>query len=467
MLENVLYLLSECSLISGALLLMFSAMFTDLSQRFCFSVAKSTVVLSALFAVLFYNKSFLEEYFVVSSGTTLVFVLTCGLTLVWLFWASKWFGIHKDYAANRFCICALMLLLSLKMISQTTHFGILFAFICLMLLLHGVLFLTSRQSEELYHTGRKYFWISALFIGLLIVVLILLKNESWQYEALGDYLGQAPKNIQVFSSAAIFCVLLFLLGAAPFQFWRSDRIAPLILPVAMYFEIVPILALWTLFWKLNVSLFSGLGERLQNIYLMFGMLSVVFGIIGANASCFARKIFASVSLYQTGVLLLVFSTLKANIFPACLIYTELYLYVLLGIYICFYAIKSGGEYANNLSAFKGLVSIRPYVGGALVFLVIVLIGLPPFTLFLSEFMMLITVAKYPLVVYAALIGLVMLVPVCLKIVQTVCFLPREKNFDRPDFTTYVSLIVYFALFILMSVKPQYILLQETVLSGGM
>jgi len=467
MLENVLYLLSECSLISGALFLILSAIFTDSSQRFCFSVSKSAVVLSALFAVLFYNKSFLEEYFVVSSGTTLIFVLSSGLTFVWLILASKWFAAHKDYSAHWFCVCALLLLLSLKMISQTTHLGILFAFIGLLFLLQYALFAISRQSEELYHTGRKYFWISMLFMLLLAAILIVLKNESWQYNALGEYLSQAPKNIRVFAVSSLVCVLLFLLGAAPFQFWRADRIAPLILPVAMYFEIVPVLALWTLFSKLNNSLFFGFSEKMQNIYLVFGFLSVVFGIIGANASRFARKIFASVSLYQAGVLLLIFSTLKTNIFPACLIYTELYLYVLLGIYVCFYAIKSGGEYANNLSAFKGLVSMRPYVGGAFVFLVIILIGLPPFALFLTEFMMLITVAKYPLVVYTALLGLVMLVPVCLKIVQTVCFLPREKSFDRPDFTTYVSLLIYFALFVLMSVKPQYILIQETILSGGM
>ena len=467
MLENVLYLLSECSLISGALFLILSALFTDSSQRFCFSVSKSAVVLSALFAVLFYNKSFWEEYFAVSAGTTFVFVLSGGLTFVWLVLASRWFAVHKDYKAHWFCVCALLLLLSLKIISQTTNLGILTAFIGLLFLLQYALFSISRQSEELYHTGRKYFWISMLFMLLLVVVLIVLKNESWRYDALGEYLIQAQKNTRVFVGSSILCVLLFLLGAAPFQFWRADRTAPLILPVAMYFEIVPVLVFWSLFSKLNTDLFLGFGERMQNIYLTFGLLSVVFGIVGANASRFARKIFASVSLYQTGVLLLIFSTLKTNIFPACLMYTELYLYVLLGIYICFYTIKSGGEYANNLSVFKGFVSMRPYVGGAFVFLVVVLMGLPPFALFLSQFMMLITVAKYPFVVYTALLGAVMLVPVCLKIVQTVCFLPREKSFDRPDFTTYVSLLIYFALFVLMSIKPQYLLLQETILNGGM
>ena len=396
-----------------------------------------------------------------------MFVLTCCFAFVWLVLASKWFAAHKDYAPHQFCFDALMLLLCLKEMSQTKHLGILFAFICLLFLLQYMLFVFSRQSEELYHVGRRYFWISMLVSFLLVAILFVLREQNWQYDAIGEYLMQASKGVRVFAMSAILCVMLFLLGAAPFQFWHTDQIAPLILPVAMYFEIVPILTLWTVFWKLNGSVFSGFGEQLHDVYLCFGMLSVLFAVIGANASRFVRKIFASVSLYQTGVLLLVFSTLKANVVPACLMYMEVYLYVLLGIYICFYAIKSSGEYANNLSMFKGLVLMRPYIGGAFVFLMTVLIGLPPFSLFFTEFMMLITIAKYPLVIYTILIGTVMFVPVYLKIVQTVCFIPREKNFDRPDFTTYVSLLVYFAIFLLISIKPQYILIEEAVLSGGM
>lgn len=467
MLENILYILSECSLVAGVLFLIVSAAFGDLTQRFCFSVSKTAVVLSTLFAVLFYNKSFWETYFTVSAGTTLVFVLSTVLVLIWLIWSSKWFSTHKDYHPLWFCVSALMLLLCLKLISQTTHLGVLFVLTVILFLFQYVLFAISRQSEELYHTGRKYLLISALMTLLFAAVLFVLRDQSWQYEALGDYLVQAPQNMRVFALAGILCVLFFMLGAAPFHFWLADRIAPLVMPVATYFALIPVLMLWVLFFKLNNTLLIGFTENLRNIYLAFGLISVIFGVIGANASRFVKKIFASVGLYQTGVLLLVASSFKPNVFPSGLIYMELYLYILLGVYICLYAVKSGGEYANNLSAFKGLASARPYVSGAFVFLVLMLIGVPPFSLFLTQFTMLMTVAKYPLVVYTALLGGVMMVPVYLKMVQTVCFLPREKNFDRADFITYVGLIVYFALFMLICVKPQYILFQETILSAGM
>ena len=210
MLENILYILSECSLIAGALILLLGMLWTDLSQRFCFSVTKAAVVLSAFFAVLFYNKSFWEVYFFVSASTTFVFVLTCVFAFVWLSLASKWFAVHKDYAPHKFCFDALMLLLCLKEMSQTQHLGILFAFVCLLFLLQYMLFVFSHQSEELYHVGRRYFGISVLFILLFAAILFVLKEQSWQYDAIGEYLMQASKGIQVFIMSAILCVLLFL-----------------------------------------------------------------------------------------------------------------------------------------------------------------------------------------------------------------------------------------------------------------
>lgn len=463
----MLYVLSEFSLLAGALLILFGALFTHPSQRFCFSVAKTSVVLSALFAVLFYNKVLLQNYFIISVGTTLVFALTCALTLVCFILASKWFALHKDYAAHWFCFDILLLLFSLKLMMQTTHLGILFCCTVLFCFLQIALFAISRPSEELYHTGRKYFFVSLIFIALFSAVLLCLKGQNMQYDAIGEYLLTSSSNINAFISSGILCVLLFLLGAAPFHFWRTDRIAPLILPVATYFELIPVLPIWVLFFKLTNTLLVGFAENLHNVLFVFGLLSILVGIIGANASRFITKIFTSAGLYQTGVILLIFSTLKPNVFPFCLMYTELYLYILLGIYICLYAIKSGGEHLNNLSMIRGLFTLQPYVSGTFVFLVMTLIGLPPLLLLLSQFMMFMTVAKYPLVIYITLFGAVMFVPVFLKIIQTVCFTPREKNFDRPDFAIYAGLLIYFLLFLMMNIKPHYILIQETVLSGRM
>ena len=462
----MLYVLSEFSLLAGALFILLSALFIHPSQRFCFSVAKTSVVLSALFAVLFYNKAFLQNYFNVSSATTLIFALTCALTLVCFILASKWFALHKDYPVQWFCFDILLLLFALKLMMQTTHLGILFVCTVLFFCLQFALFAISRQSEELYHTGRKYLFVSAIITLIFAAVLLCLTKQNLQYDALGEYLLSSSQKTSAFISSGILCVLLFLLGAAPFHFWRTDRMAQLILPVATYFEFIPVLPIWVLFYKLTGTLLTGFNENLHNVFLAFGLLSVLVGIIGANASRFITKIFTSAGLYQTGVVLLIFSTLKPNLFSACLIYTEMYLYILLGIYICLYAIKSSSEHLNNLSMFRGLFSARPYISGTFVFLVMTLIGLPPLLLFLSEFMMFMTVAKYPLVIYTTLIGAVLFVPVFLKIIQTVCFLPREKNFDRPDFAVYVSLIIYFIIFLLMNLKPQYILIQESVFGAG-
>ena len=465
MLENILYALSDISLVFGIMVLCCNKLFGTPSHRFCFSFSKTIVVISTVFAVLFYNRTVFNQYFETSVATTLVFVLTCFMIFVWLFCTSKWYAINKEYGVIRFCVLALLLLFCLRLMVQTTHLGVLLIICTVFVFLQYLLFTINRHNEELYHTGGRYLFVSALFLSLFAVGVLYFGWDNLNYADVSGYLMQISENRRVIMMLGLICVLLYLLGAAPFHFWLADQSSPLVLPVASYFALIPILSLWFVFLKINQTIFVNFKDALENIYLVFGILSMIFGIIGANSSHFIKKIFSSVSLYQTGVLLLVLSNCKASVVSFCFMYMEAYLLVLCGIYMCFYMIKINGEYPNNLSLLKGLSSARPAVGAAMVFFVFVLMGLPPFCLFLTEFMMMMGEVRHAFIIYAVLISMVAFVPVYLKIVQTIVFLPREQNFDKVDFALYIGLLFYTALIVFLSIKPQYFLIQETLLKG--
>ena len=465
MLENILYTLSDISILFGVLMLLCGRIFGNPSHRFCFSVSKTVVLISAMFAVLFYNKNILEEYFETSVNTTIVFVLTCAMVFVWLFLASKWYAGNKEHGFTKFCALALMLLLNLKMMIETTHLGVLLMLTTVFVLLQYLLFTLNKYSEELYHTGRRYLLISVLFLIFFGGAILFFGWDKLGYLNMTEYLAQTSVDFQIFVLCSIICMLLFLLGAAPFHFWLADQSVPIVLPVATYFALIPMLCLWFLFLKINQTVLVNLGDTLGKIYFVFGLVSVVFGVIGANSSHFIRKIFSSTSLYQTGVLLIVLSSDQTNVMPYCFMYMEAYMLVLLGVYICFYMIKINGEYPSNLSLLKGLSSSRPFISAVFVFLIFVLMGLPPFSLFLTEFMTLMGEAKHAVIIYTILVGAVMFVPAYLKMVQTIGFLPREQNFDRIDFSLYLCLLLYMVVFIYLSMKPQYFLMQETLLKG--
>ena len=81
-----------------------------------------------------------------------------------------------------------------------------------------------------------------------------------------------------------------------------------------------------------------------------------------------------------------------------------------------------------------------------------------------QFFMLAEIVKFPMIIYIVLLGLLSLLPVYLKIIQTVSFLPREKSFDRVDFGIYVYLLIHLSILMLLMIKPQILTLQTTIFS---
>ncbi|MBR2300155.1 MAG: hypothetical protein IJ870_06265 [Alphaproteobacteria bacterium] len=463
MLENVLYTLPESSLLIGIFVLIWSIVFSKMHGRSAFQIAKIFILISALFSVLFYNKEILSQYFVATSYTTLTYVFTCAVSLIWLSVSSKWFLAEKTSLSEYFCILALSCLICLSLIVKSVHFGILFGLLIMLTVFQYLLFRFSRQSEELYHTARRYLLISLVFFALFFASVALLFPNHLDYASAGSFIAEVSPLQRMFILLGILCTLFFFLSLAPFHFWLSEASSTLILPVATYFALIPKMALFGLFFKLQNSVFSLFAEPLRDVYFVFGILSVSFAVIGANASRFLRKIFTSVSLYQAGVILLVLSTFKEGLISIAYIYTEVYLFVLLGVYICFYAFKINGEYPLNLNSLKGVASSRPYIGAAFMLMVATLMSLPPLSYFMMQFVMLSEIAKFELIVYIVLLGLLTLLPVYLKVIETVAFLKREHNFDRVDFGLYMYLLLHIAFLTVLLIKPQILLLQTDIL----
>ncbi len=463
MFENILYALPEITILIGMSLLLLNAVFVEPNSKLPFKITKTTAMISAFFSILFYNKSFLSPYLISSSYTALSFTLTVFLAYIWLTLSSKSFVLLKEVSQTRFCVLALGILFFLLIFIKSAHFGVLTFGFAGLAVFQFLLFRQSKQSEELYHTGVRYAVVAGFLLCLLLVAIYFLRHDGLFYQNAAEALVTATPFIKMAVIVSIFCVFLFLIGAAPFHFWLADSISPLILPVAAYFSVVPLLAFWSVFFKLNVEFFSLSTDNLKKLYFGFGALSIICGSLGANTSRFLRKIFAFVGLYHTGVVLLLMGILTTEALVGSYIYVELYLILMLGIYVCFYTFKINGNYASTINDLEGMVSMRPYISAAFLLLIISSGALPPFIGFVMQYLALSRVADHVFWVYLILFGALGLIPVYFKTIQSVYMLPRKNSFDRVDTASYVYLLIYSIFLFALMFKPKILLFQTDIL----
>lgn len=466
MLENILYTLTETSLLLGICLLISGKILGMLTPKASFKIAKTSVFFSALFAVLFYNKGVLQQYFSISGSATLSYFITMCISYVWLQLSSKWFYAQKDNSAFSFCLLSLILMFLLDLLIKVNQFQILLVILFGLCIAQYFLFRYSKISEELYHTSRRYGIVAMIFVSLMLGAFSMLPSYNINFENMVQILLLKPYFVQMFVVLSILCCFLFMLGSAPFHFWFADSISPVVLPVATYFNVVPILALWSVFLKLNAVFFIHFEAELKTMYVVFGVFSILTAAIGANSSRFLRKIFAFSGLYQSGVILLLLSVFQADLLNMSYIYIELFVFLMLGIYICFYGMRLNGEYVNNLSSVTGIGFSKPYVTASLLFFIVFLAALPPLTGFIIQFKMLLNIAQNEILIYTILCGLLALMPAYLKIVEVMYFNKKEHSFDRVDPSIYLYLLVYVFFLIALFIKPDLLLNQTNILFGA-
>lgn len=458
MIENVLYSGQIISLLLGLLWLGCQCLWAKTGARGYFNTAKVSVLASAAFSILFYNKTVLPDFFAVSSFTVLFYVLTAFIAFAWLSLTLRWFT-NEDLPACGFCATTLCALMCLLVILTTVNLGVLFAGLCGLAVVNYHFLRFSQESEELHPVSRRYGWSAAFFAVLMLTALCVLMPENWNFAMAEGFIGGADLFLQIIVSGGILFFILFLIGLAPFHFWFSDSVVPSVLPVGAYFNLIPFFSLWGLFIKINSEVMVPVSNALGSSYIIFGIFSVLIGAIGANASRNMRKMFAYAGLYNIGVMVMMISSFKPEAALGMFVYMQVYILAMFGVYTCFYSFKSHGDYITNLSMIGGLYKVRPYISGAMLFFMVSLMAIAPLPGFLGQLAALYTFAlqtQYALI-FVILAAMLILMAAYLQIIRTMYFAQRETEFDRPDHGVYVYLLINILLIGILVFRPHFLL----------
>lgn len=453
--EQILYSLSEISLLGGIIVLWLGHIWGNHSVNSYFRTAKSALLLSICFGVIFYNKMPFPEYYVSSSYTIMLFVI-CGLAaFIWLSLTFRWFT-AMDIPAYYFCSLALLMVLFCKIIVCACNLGVLFVGLLGLAIVNYLFLRFSQETEEFHKISSRYGACVIFFSIFMLISLVFLTPLNWNYQDVGAFLSGADTIIVLPLIMGILFFILFMLAVAPFHFWFTDIIAPAVLPVAAGMSIVPFAALWGAFLNVNLSVLSGFDEQRYKFYTVLGIMSVLLGAVGTHSSRNIKKIFAYVALYSNGVLLLIFASFSENAILSGFIYMQAYLPAIIGIYTCFYSFKSHREYLNNLSMLSGIASVRPYISGAMLFFMLSLTAIAPLLGFEGLFAVVTNLAnqdKYLLIILI-LLGLLTIAASFASIIRIMYFMIRKTDYDRPDYGIYLYLAIIVGLNIIMMLHPE-------------
>lgn len=458
MLESILYLFSEISLLAAIIILLLQRFFTEQSIKSCIKTTKIAVIISAFSAVLFYNKSLFDTVFETTGYTALFYVLSALIVFAWVSLSVKWF-ISEDMPALSFCILSLLSLLSFDIIIKSINLGFLFVGLLILSFVNYNFLKLSEQSEEFHHISKRYISIVLSCALMMLISLLVLSPQNWSYSRAAEFIGMAEVNIVILIISGILFYLLILWGVAPLHFCFVDAIAPAVLPVAIYFNLVSMFALFASFVKINTLIFVPWNLELNLIYSLFGILSLIIGAIGANSSRNLKKIFAYSSIYNLGMLLLLISPFTSSNLLGGFIYLQVYILALFGIYTAFYSFKSNGVYLSNLNMINGIAKVRPFISASMLFFMLSIMGIAPFPGFIGQLYVLesfIETSSY-LILFITLFSMLVLIAAYLQIVRSMYFNQKEVDFNRPDYGVYIYLVINILLLTVLIFKPEFLL----------
>lgn len=464
-------LLPEFMLVLGGLLMLLTARFrNNTTPKTYFTISKIFVGLSLLTTIIFYNQSYEPLWFQNNSYTTLFKTLIYLGALATFYLACKWF-LNKNRSSLGYYLTAVISLLLLTLAVSAQNLLALFVCLELSFALH-ICFIRLNPFDEISRPVIRRFVFGYLLMGLLFAGGLLwfwkmgipfeYQDAYRWFDASGE-----PSWSRYLAAILILIPLLYLLGIAPFHFWFADVLGTAILPVSTFLTFIPPLAYIGVLVNVLSNIFFPIYTEIQPFMIGCAALSVILGVVGANSETNLRRLFAYVSLYNFGMVLICMSYLNDNGLLSGFICLLVYLLALFGIYTAFYAFKSKGEYLVELKDISGISSVRPYISAAMLIFMVSMLGTPPMLGFLGK----LSVINYLIIQGSyAFIGLILtalllLAYAFLNVIKTIYFDSRNNTFDRADKGVYICLMINLILVLISILNPKYLMHDaETILS---
>ena len=373
------------------------------------------------------------------SALMLVLTYSLALPLLW-FSSKKW-----DERGRYFHTMVHFLLMGLCGAFLTGDLFNLFVFFEVLLLASYVLLLHG-QGKARFQLGIHYVTINLLASALFLIGLGMIYGSVGSLNMtdvarLIPLLDADAHKIAVAGGLLLFVVFGIKAAMLPVGFWLPKTYAVATTPVAALFTIMTKVGIYAIL-RVNGTVFDDAISReiLQYILLPIGLITSVYGVIGAMGAERLRRFIGFMILSSVGTILIAISLFNTLAWAAALYYLVHSTIIAAAFYILSGWITSQrGEFKDH---FKIAPQMKQHKVVALTYFTIALMmaGLPPFSGFLGKVFILQATAHSP---YQLLIIVTVLVVSLLSIIAFtrvgfVIFWRATKPEDNPDEAAYAA-----------------------------
>ena len=373
--------------------------------------------------------------------SALMLVLTYGLAVPVMWFASK----EWDERGRYFHAMCHFLLMGLTGAFLTGDLFNLFVFFEILLMASYVLLLHG-QGKARFQLGIHYVTINLLASALFLIGLGMIYGSVGSLN-MADVARLMPllegdqHRIAVAGGLLLFTVFGIKAAMLPVGFWLPKTYAVATTPVAALFTIMTKVGIYAIL-RVNGTVFDDPISReiLQYILLPIGLITSVYGVIGAMGAERLRRFIGFMILSSVGTILIAISLFNTLAWAAALYYLVHSTIIAAAFYILSGWITSQrGEFKDH---FKIAPQMKQHKVVALTYFTIALMmaGLPPFSGFLGKVFILQATAHSP---YQLLIIVTVLVVSLLSIIAFtrvgfVIFWRATKPEDNPDEAAYAA-----------------------------
>ncbi|NPA41054.1 MAG: NADH-quinone oxidoreductase subunit N [Aquificae bacterium] len=384
-----------------------------------------TVVLSA-FSVLFvsYPARTLFDGFTVSGFNLIAkFFLLAVTGLVLL--SSYDFFIRKKSVYSELSYLYLIALLGFMVMLSSENLAIIFVGLELASITMYILVGLFKKEYFSKEGAFKYLVIGTTGTSMFALGSGLVYGSTGSL-LLGFQKGSDP--IFALGVLLLMSALALKVSAVPFHFWTPDAYEGAPTPTTAFLATVPKIAMYFLFVKLTVYMFSAL----PSWELLIGIVAVAsmfYGNLMAYAQRSVKRLLAYSSIAHAGYFTLALTVVDKVLMSSLLFYVFVYALATLGAFTVLSVLEKKEGWTHHFLDFKGIAKEHPFLASALALFLFALIGIPPMAVFVGKLGIFMGLVRSELFIPALLFAIASLISAGYYLKVIVYMFLHEKERD--------------------------------------